>query len=139
MAVRVRAEELDYSDLPDVSELYDWAYLVYGNVKEMIPDDAPKPLGKHVMLMHYIDANLFHDWLTGRALTGILHLLNKMPINWFLKRQATVETVTYGSEFVMARVCTDQVVNLQTMLHYLCVFQLARVTCLEITNQLSPV
>eukprot|EP00957_Ditylum_brightwellii_P000809 64054-Ditylum_brightwellii.AAC.1 len=35
--------------------------------------------------------------------TGIIHLLNKTPIGLFSERQNTVETVTYGSEFVAAR------------------------------------
>jgi len=35
-----------------------------------------------VMLSHYVDANLYHDMLTGGSVTGILHYLNKTPINW---------------------------------------------------------
>eukprot|EP00957_Ditylum_brightwellii_P059577 4523757-Ditylum_brightwellii.AAC.1 len=44
-----------------------------------------------------------------RSCTGIVHLLNKTPIDWFFKRQNTVETVTYGSEFVAARTAVDQI------------------------------
>jgi hypothetical protein len=44
---------------------------------------------------------------------------NKMPINWYSKKQATVETATYGSEFVAARMCVDHVVDLHSTLHYL--------------------
>jgi hypothetical protein len=40
----------------------------------------------------------------GRSVTGILHLMNKTPIEWYSKKQATVETATYGSEFVAARI-----------------------------------
>ena len=45
-------------------------------VKELKPHDAPKLLGKHVTLTHYVDANLMHDITTGRSVTGILHLIN---------------------------------------------------------------
>jgi hypothetical protein len=72
---RVRTEEPDYSDIPD--HQYDWMYTVYGNTKEVTPKDAPKPLGKHATLPHYIDANLMHDVTTGKSVTGILHLINK--------------------------------------------------------------
>ena len=41
------------------------------------------------------------------------------PIVWFSKRQNTVETATYGSEFVAARIATDQVIDLQLTLRYL--------------------
>ena len=65
----------------------------------MIPDEKPEPLGKEAVTTTYIDANLYHDMLTGRAVTGILHLLEGTPVEWYSKRQATVETATYGSEF----------------------------------------
>ena len=32
--IRIRTEEPDYSALPEIT--YDWAYSVYGNVKELI-------------------------------------------------------------------------------------------------------
>jgi hypothetical protein len=36
-----------------------------------------------------------------------------------LKKQATVETATFGSEFITARTTIDQIVDLWTTLHYL--------------------
>ena len=51
--------------------------------------------------------------LTGRAVTGILHLLNKTPIDWFSKRQTTVEMATYGSEFIAARIAVEQIIALR--------------------------
>jgi len=65
---------------------------VYGNVQELIPHDAPKPLGNYVRITHYVNANLYHDYVTGRAITGILDLLNGTPMDWYCKKQATVET-----------------------------------------------
>jgi hypothetical protein len=58
-----------------------------------------------------VDENL----LQGKSVTGILHLVNKTPIDCYSKKQATVETVTYGSEFVVARICVEQIIDL---LHY---------------------
>jgi Reverse transcriptase (RNA-dependent DNA polymerase) len=116
-AIRIRTDEPDYSDIPKFE--YDWCQTIYGNVKECKPHDAPKPLGKFVTLTHYVDANLMHDVSTGRSVTGILHLINKTPIDWFSKKQATVETATYGSEFVAARTCVEQIVDLRTTLYYL--------------------
>jgi hypothetical protein len=53
--------------------------------------DAPELLDKHVTLSHYVDANLKHDVATGRSVTGILHLVNKSPIEWYSKKQATTD------------------------------------------------
>ena len=52
-------------------------------------------------------------------MTGVLHFLNQTPIDWYSKKQGTVETATYGSEFVAARTATDQVHDLRLTLRYL--------------------
>ncbi|HEY9707536.1 MAG TPA: hypothetical protein V6D48_04970, partial [Oculatellaceae cyanobacterium] len=114
--IRFCTHEPDYSDLP--SKDYDW-FPTYGEITELLPAKAPDPLRKPVTLTHYVDANLFHDALTGRSVTGILHMLNATPIDWYSKKQATVETATYGSEFVAARICVEQIIDLCNTLHYL--------------------
>ena len=115
--IRIRTEEPDYSDIPDPD--YNWAYSIYGDVQELRPSDAPVALGNRVTLTTYVDANLYHDMLTGRSVTGILHLVNKMPVHWYSKKQGTVETATYGSEFVAARIATEQIIDLRITLMYL--------------------
>ncbi len=108
--------EPDFSDLESIEQ--DW-FSVYGNVEEELPKDAPRPLGKHVQLVHYKDANLMHDVLTGRSVTACLHFANATPIDWFTKKQATVETATYSSESVAGRTCVDQIVDLRQTFRYL--------------------
>jgi len=51
--------------------------------------------------------------------TGVLHLCNQTLVDWFAKRQATVETATFGSEFTAARIAVDQIIDLRTTLRYL--------------------
>jgi hypothetical protein len=92
---------------------------VYGDVKEIIPTDIPKPKGKYLTLSHYFDANLNHDMVTGRLVTAILHFLNQTPMDWYSKKQATVETATFGLEFITARTTINQIVDLRTTLCYL--------------------
>ena len=116
-AIRVRTDLPDHSGLP--KQDYDWKYSVYGSPKEEIPSDLPEALGPVVQVTTYVDANLYHDLVTGRAVTGVIHFVNGTPIEWFSKRQATVETATYGSEFVAARIATDQIIDLRDCLRYL--------------------
>jgi len=115
--LRIRTDEPDYSGLPDLS--YDWERTVYGNVNEQIPQDAPKPLGKRVVLTSYVDANLNHDLITGRSVTGVIHFVNQTPVHWFSKKQPTVETATYGSEFIAAKLAVEQTMGLRITLRYL--------------------
>ena len=116
-AIRVRIDEPDFSGLPNQD--FDWCHTVYGKVEELIPNDIPKPLGNYVTTVSYVDANLYHDILTGRSVTGILHFCNQTLIDWYSKRQATVETATFGSEFTAARISVDQVIDLRITLRYL--------------------
>jgi hypothetical protein len=115
--IRVKTEMPDYSDIP-VPE-YDWSRTVYGNVREQRPEDAPSPKGKVVRTTTYKDANLYHDLTTGRAVTGVIHFLNQTPIEWYTKKQTTVETATYGSEFASARIAIQQIASMRITLQYL--------------------
>jgi hypothetical protein len=115
--IRVLTNEPDYSDYQDPE--YDWSLSVYGDVKEIIPTDILESKGKYVTLSQYFDANLYHDMVTGRSVTAILHFLNQTTMNWYFKKQATLKTATFGSEFIAARTTIDQIVDLRTTLHYL--------------------
>ena len=98
---------------------YDWSFTVYGNVQEIIPNNCPKPLGKSVTTTTTLDANLLHCLATGASLTACLHFCNQTPTDWYSKKQATVETATYGSEFVAAKTATEQIMDLRYTLRYL--------------------
>jgi hypothetical protein len=63
-SIGVSTEERDYSDLP--VNVYDWTCSIHGKVEELLPIGAPEPLGNHVTLSHYVDANLMHDVSMGR-------------------------------------------------------------------------
>ena len=62
----------------------------------------------------YVNANLHHDQVTGRAVPACLHLVNATPSHLHANRPATVETATFGSEFVAARIAIDQIIDLTT-------------------------
>ena len=91
---------------------------MYGNIKEVIADNILMPLGNLVLTTTYKDANLFHDFITKKAVTGIIHLLDQTLIDLFSKRQATVEIAIYRLEFVVARNILDQIIALRTDLRY---------------------
>ena len=111
--IRIRTEEPDYSDPP--TQDCDWSKSVYGDVKERLPDGALLTRGKRAALTTYKDANLYHHLSTGRAVTGA----NQTPVDWFTKKQSTVETATYGSEFTAARTAIQQITGLRLTIRYL--------------------
>jgi hypothetical protein len=89
---------------------------VYGDVKEALPNNCPEPRGKSVCTTTHKDTNLCHDVSTGRAVTSVLHFIHKMPIDWYSRKQSTVETATYGSEFSSAKTVIQQIQGLRTTL-----------------------
>ena len=117
VVIRIQTELPDYSRLPD--KMYDWEHSVYSGAEEVIPLDIPNPLGNPVILTTYVDANLYHDMITGRSVTSVLHFINKTPLDWYSKKQGTVETATYGSELVAGRTAMEQIMDIRTMLRYL--------------------
>ena len=116
-AIRFRTDQPDYSFLPDKD--YDWTFSVYGIVQEILLDDMPEPLHKAVVTTTTMDANLNHYLATGKSLTGCLNFINKTPVDWYSKKQATVETASYGSEFVAAKTATEQIMDIRQTLRYL--------------------
>ena len=114
---RNRTEEPDYTYLPDMK--HDWSYTVYGNILEIIPHGCPKQLGKSVTTTTTLDANLLHCMATGASLTACLHFCNQAPTDWYSKKQATVETATYGSEIVASKTATEQIMHIKYTPRYL--------------------
>jgi hypothetical protein len=115
--LRFCVDEPDYSNIK--APEYDLIHSVYGDPKEDLPPDASKPLGKRIILTHHFDANLMHDVLSGKAVTGVLHFYNKTPVDWYCKKQSTSETATYGSEFLACQTCFEQIMDHRVYIRYL--------------------
>jgi hypothetical protein len=116
-AICVRLQEPDIGVVP--AQNFDWCHSVYGNVKELIPKNSPKPLGKPVTTITYTDANIYHNMLKVRSVTGILQLCNQTLVDWYSKWQATIETATFGSKLTSARIAVDQIIDLRITPLYL--------------------
>jgi hypothetical protein len=95
---------------------YSWSASIYGNVKEDLLPDMQTPRGKLVLTSTYQDANLHHDLVTGRAMSGIIHLVNQTPLTSYCKTQMTVKTATYGSECMVARHSCKHIMDLRYIL-----------------------
>lgn len=87
----------------------DWAEFYPDAVTEGegIPPNAPEPRGNPVHLTMFCDASHATDLVTRRSTTGILFFLNGAPIKWYSKRQNTIESSTFGSEFVALKIAVE--------------------------------
>ena len=88
------------------STKYEWTEF-YPGIKEEIPPDMPPSKGKPVSTSTYEDADHAGCQVTRRSVTGVLLFVNSTPIQWYFKRQNTVETSTYGSELISTCIGTE--------------------------------
>jgi hypothetical protein len=80
----------------------------YGDQKEEMPPKMPSARGKPVRISCFVDADHAGNVATRQSHTGIIMFVNNALIAWFSKRHNTVETSTFGSEFVALRIATEQ-------------------------------
>ena len=65
-----------------------------------MPPNAPKPLGKDVVLCMFVDSDHAGDKNSRRSRTGFMIFMNRALINFISKKQPTVESAVFGAEFV---------------------------------------
>jgi hypothetical protein len=90
----------------------DWTEF-YPGAKEVEPPNAPELRGKSITMSCYVDADHAGCRATRRSHSGILIFLNRAPILWYSKRQNTVETSTFGSEYVAAKTAVEMIEGLR--------------------------
>jgi hypothetical protein len=90
----------------------DWSQL-YPGAAEVLPHNMPEARGKAAVTTCFVDADHAGCHETRRSQTGILIFLMNAPIMWYSKRQNTVESSTFGSEFVAARIAVEMIEGLR--------------------------
>jgi hypothetical protein len=85
----------------------------YPDAEEAVPHDAPAPRGNGVVTSCFVDSDHAGCKVTRRSHTGVLLFVNKAPILWYSKRQNTVETSSFGSEFCAMKVAIDLIEGLR--------------------------
>lgn len=85
----------------------------YGDVAEELPPKMPTPRGNSVDIHCFVDANHAGNTVTRRSHTGILIFVQNAPIIWFSKKQNTIESSSFGSEFVALRIAKELLVSLR--------------------------
>ena len=103
--------ELDESSFAEVG-IDGWNDF-YGDMVEELPPRMRTPQGRPVDITCYVDANHAGNVVTRRSHTGIIIFVQNAPIIWPSRRQNTVESSTFGSEFVAMRQAKEMIVALR--------------------------
>ena len=82
-------------------------------LKEVLPENMPRPRGLGFIMRAFVDADHATDSITRKSRTGFLVYLNGAPIYWLSKKQTSVETSSFGSEFTAMKACTEYIRGLR--------------------------
>lgn len=87
----------------------DWASSEFGHVigEEVLPPNMPEPRGMGFVMRAKVDADHASDTVTRRSRTGFFVFLNCALIYWWSKKQTSVESSSFGSEFIAMKQCCE--------------------------------
>ena len=95
--------------VPTAFKPTNWSDSPYKDAQEELPPKMPTPRGEPIVMSCFVDANHAGDQVTRRSQTGFIIYLNNAPISWYSKKQNTVESSTFGSEFVAMRIAVEHI------------------------------
>ena len=105
-------------------EQRDWTSSEFGTVqgKEQIPPNMAEPRGQGFIMPAKVDADHASDTITRCSRTGFLVYLNCVPIYWWSKNQNSVESSSFGCEFIAMKQCCEYVHGLRYKLRMMGIF-----------------
>ena len=78
-----------------------------------MPHRMPRPRGVAVETMAFVDASHGANKVTRRSHSGHILFVNSAPVKWLSRRQQTVETSAFSSEFIALKQCLEDVEHLR--------------------------
>ena len=73
----------------------------------------PRPRGRSVVTTAFVDSSHGANKVTRRSHSGHILFVNRAPVKWFSKRQQTVETSAFSSEFIALKHCIEDIEHLR--------------------------
>ena len=103
---RTPITNIKFQDLiPDFGNQYD--------MKEEIDDKLPEPLMDELDVTIFVDSNHGHDLVTGKSITGVIIFVGRTPVKSYSKRQSSVQTSTFGAEFVSLKRAVEEAITIR--------------------------
>ena len=102
---------------PTIDELlfpdHDWSATPYAGSVEELPPNMPEARGVGMTMRAFVDSDHATDITNRRSRTGFIIYLNSAPIYWYSKKQTSVETSSFGSEFIAMKQCCEYIRGLR--------------------------
>ena len=96
-------------------ERKDWTSSEFGHLqgREELPPKIPEPCGIRLTVVAKVDAEHAANMVTRRSCTGFLVYLNSALVYWSSKKQTSVESSSFGSEFIAMEQCCEYIRGLR--------------------------
>ena len=103
---------VDPKDQPNYEE-FTHQYKYYS---EELDPHFPVPKVPELDITLFCDSDHAHDLVTGRSITGLLAFVGSTPVHWKSKRQTSVQTSTFGAEFMALKSASELAITLRYQL-----------------------
>ena len=96
-------------------ERKDWTLSEFGHLQgiEELPPKMPEPRGVGLIVVAKVDADHAANTITRRSRTGFLVYLNSGLVYWSSKKQTSVESSSFSSEFITMKQCCEYIHGLR--------------------------
>ena len=84
-------------DLSHYSKLVEESKEEYPKAMEDIEKYLPPPLVDELVIIVFVDSDHAHDKVTRWSITGIIMIVGRTPVFYYIKQQEVVETSTYSA------------------------------------------
>ena len=93
----------------------DWTSSEFGHLQgiEELPPKVPEPRGIGLTMVAKVDADHAADTITRRSRTGFLVYLNSALVYWSSKKQTSIESSSFSSEFITMKQCCEYIRSLR--------------------------
>ena len=83
----------------------------YADFIEEGDDKLPEALMDELPITIFVDSNHGHDKVTGKSITGLIVFVGRTPIYYQAKRQASVQSATFGAEFIALKKGVEEAIT----------------------------
>ena len=90
-------------------EKKDWTSSEFGHIegRKELPPNMPEPRGMGFTIVAKVDVDHASNTVTRRSRTGILVYLNCSLVHWWSKKQTSIESSSFGAEFIAMKRCCE--------------------------------
>ena len=85
----------------------------YADFVEELDDKLPMQKMEELPITIFVDSNHGHDLVTGKSISGLIAFVGRTPIMWYSKRQGSVQSSTFGAEFIALKKGVEEAITLR--------------------------